>query len=94
VEWERTRAGRERVRAGREGMWGGGETGSKGRWTLNKGSREISGQVLGTHACNPSYSGGREQEDHVLKPVWTNSLQDPISKKPITERGWWNGSKM
>jgi hypothetical protein len=32
------------------------------------------------HACNPSYSGGREQEDHGLKPTWANSSQDPISK--------------
>jgi hypothetical protein len=34
------------------------------------------------HACNPSYSGGRDQEDHGLKPAWANSLQDPISKTP------------
>jgi hypothetical protein len=23
-----------------------------------------------THACNPSYSGGRDQEDHSSKPGW------------------------
>jgi hypothetical protein len=40
--------------------------------------------VLVAHACNPSYSGGRDQED--LKPVWANSSQDPISKIPITKR--------
>jgi hypothetical protein len=34
------------------------------------------------HACNPSYSGGRDQEDHGLKPAWENSLRDPISKNP------------
>jgi hypothetical protein len=33
-----------------------------------------------SHACNPSYSGGRDQEHHGLKPAWVNSLQDPISK--------------
>jgi hypothetical protein len=33
------------------------------------------------HACNPSYSGGTDQEDHGLKPAWANSLRDPISKK-------------
>jgi hypothetical protein len=22
------------------------------------------------HTCNPSYSGGRDQEDHGWKPVW------------------------
>jgi hypothetical protein len=34
------------------------------------------------HTCNPSYSGGRDKEDWGLKPVWANSLQDPISKIP------------
>jgi hypothetical protein len=34
------------------------------------------------HACNPSYSGGRDQEDCGLKPAWANSLWDPISKNP------------
>jgi hypothetical protein len=38
------------------------------------------------HACNPSYSGGRDQEDHGLKAAWANSLRDPISKKPITKK--------
>jgi hypothetical protein len=42
------------------------------------------------HACNPSYSGGRDQEDHSLKPAWANSSPDRISKKPITEKGWWS----
>jgi hypothetical protein len=26
------------------------------------------------HAYNPSYLGGRDQEDCGLKPVWANSL--------------------
>jgi hypothetical protein len=43
------------------------------------------GNVLG--ACNPSYSEGRDQEDHSLKPAWANSFQDPISKKPISKIG-------
>jgi hypothetical protein len=29
--------------------------------------------VLAAHTCNPSYSGGRDQEDHDLKPDWANS---------------------
>jgi hypothetical protein len=33
------------------------------------------------HAYNPSYSGSRDQKDCDLKPVWANSLWDPISKK-------------
>jgi hypothetical protein len=27
------------------------------------------------HTCNPSYSGGREQEDRGSKPAWSNSLR-------------------
>jgi hypothetical protein len=32
------------------------------------------------HACNPSYSGGRNQEDHSSKPARANSSRDPILK--------------
>jgi hypothetical protein len=43
--------------------------------------------VLMSHTCNPSYSGGREQqEDYSSKPTQANSLQDPILKKPITKK--------
>jgi hypothetical protein len=45
------------------------------------------------HTCNPSYSGGRDQEDCGSKPAWANSLWDLILKKPFTEKGWWNGSR-
>jgi hypothetical protein len=30
--------------------------------------------VLLTHACNPSYSGGRDQENRGSKPAQANSL--------------------
>jgi hypothetical protein len=30
-------------------------------------------QVLVAHTCNPSYSGGRDQEAHGLKPAQANS---------------------
>jgi hypothetical protein len=43
-------------------------------------------------ACNPSYSGGKDQEDHSLKPAQENSLRDPISKKPNIKKDWWSGS--
>jgi hypothetical protein len=33
------------------------------------------------HTCNPSYSGGRDQEDHGLKLAWASFSQDTISKK-------------
>jgi hypothetical protein len=43
-------------------------------------------QALLTHACNPSYSGARDQEGHSSKPAWTNSFQDPILKKPSQKK--------
>jgi hypothetical protein len=42
--------------------------------------------VLVAHACNPSYSGGRD-EDCSSKPAWANRLRDTISKKPFTKKG-------
>jgi hypothetical protein len=41
----------------------------------------VSSRALVPHTYNPSYSGGRDQEDHSLKPAWANHLQDPILKK-------------
>jgi hypothetical protein len=38
------------------------------------------------HACNPSYSEGRNQEDHSSKPAQANNYQDPISKNPSQKR--------
>jgi hypothetical protein len=38
--------------------------------------------VLVAHACNPSYSAGRDEKDHSSKTVWTNRLTAPISKNP------------
>jgi hypothetical protein len=43
-------------------------------------------QVPVAHACNPTYSGGSDQEDCSSKPSWANSLKDPISKIPNTKR--------
>jgi hypothetical protein len=34
------------------------------------------------HACNPSFLGGRDQEDLGSKPVQANSSRDPIWKNP------------
>jgi hypothetical protein len=45
-------------------------------------------QTLVTHTCNPSYSGGRDQEDHSSKPVPANSSVRPYLEKPITK---WAG---
>jgi hypothetical protein len=44
-------------------------------------------QVPVAHTCNPSYSGGREQEDHGLKLVQANCLRDPILKKNYHRKG-------
>jgi hypothetical protein len=38
------------------------------------------------HGCNPSYSGGRDQEDHGSKTAWANSSWDPILKKKLQNR--------
>jgi hypothetical protein len=37
--------------------------------------------MLVAHACNPSYSGGSDQEDSGLKPALAKSSQDSILKK-------------
>jgi hypothetical protein len=44
-------------------------------------------QVLVAHACNPSYSGGRDQEDRGSKPAWANSSTRSCLKKPFTKIG-------
>jgi hypothetical protein len=38
------------------------------------------------HACNPSYTGGRDQEDYSLKPAKANRSQDPILKKKPSQK--------
>jgi hypothetical protein len=39
------------------------------------------------HACKPSYSGGRDQEDPSLKSAWANSSGRPYLEKPFTKIG-------
>jgi hypothetical protein len=56
-------------------------------------TKTLNNWVPVAHTCNPSYSGGRDQEDHSLKSAWANSLWDPILKKPSQKKGWWNGSQ-
>jgi hypothetical protein len=39
------------------------------------------------HTCNPSYSGGRDQKDHGLKPAPGKWFMRPyLEKKPLTKR--------
>jgi hypothetical protein len=40
---------------------------------------------LGTQACIPSYSGGRDQGDHSLRPA------QQIVLETLPRKGWWNG---
>jgi hypothetical protein len=44
------------------------------------GHHKVRHKALVAHAYDSSYSGGRNQEDHSLKPTQANSLQDPIEK--------------
>jgi hypothetical protein len=55
---------------------------------VNKIKLRIVSWVLMAHAYNPSYSGGRDQEDRCSKIAWENSLLEPILKKVITKKGW------
>jgi hypothetical protein len=49
--------------------------------------------ALVAHACNPSYSGGRDQEDCGSKPVQANSsTRHYLEKKAFTKKGW-SGSR-
>jgi hypothetical protein len=43
--------------------------------------------MLVAHAYNPSYSGGRDQEDRNSKPVWANSSQTLTQKNPSQKKG-------
>jgi hypothetical protein len=39
------------------------------------------------HACDPSYSEGRDQEDHGLMPA------EQIVGEILSQKGWWSGSR-
>jgi hypothetical protein len=42
------------------------------------------------HACNPSYSGGSDQEDYCPKSAKANIVQATLSRKyPTKARLWW-----
>jgi hypothetical protein len=50
--------------------------------------------VLVTHFCNPSYSGGRDQEDRSSKPAWANNSTRPYLEKCLHKKGlvkWLKG---
>jgi hypothetical protein len=45
----------------------------------------LASQAPVAHACNPSYLGGRDQENRKSKPAQAKSLKDLISKKKLKE---------
>jgi hypothetical protein len=45
------------------------------------------GLGISAHTCNPSYSGGRDQEDPGSKPACAEKSRDPILKTPNTKKG-------
>jgi hypothetical protein len=49
------------------------------------GQEGVSSLALVAHACNPSYSGGRDQEGPGSKPVQANSSKRPYLEKPFTK---------
>jgi hypothetical protein len=49
--------------------------------TIDKGTVEMR-----RYACNPSYSGGIEQEDCSSKPTWANSSARPYLKKTLQKK--------
>jgi hypothetical protein len=58
---------------------------SETAWGL--GSLRNSSKESAAHACNPRYSGGRDQKDHGWKPAQGNTSSEPILQKPITKIG-------
>jgi hypothetical protein len=46
----------------------------------------------GAHACHPSYSGGRDQEDRSSKPAQQIVHKTLPWKKSNTKQGWQSGS--
>jgi hypothetical protein len=43
-------------------------------------------QVPVADACNPSYPGGRDQEDHGSKPAQANSSERPYLKNTLQDQ--------
>jgi hypothetical protein len=47
-------------------------------------------RLPGVHVCNPSYLGGRDQEDRCLRSDWENSCEDPVSKNTQHKKGLYS----
>jgi hypothetical protein len=48
--------------------------------------KEKVSRVPMVHDCNPSYSGGKDQEDQGSRPAWANILET-LSQKYPTQKG-------
>jgi hypothetical protein len=57
------------------------------RFPYNTVQNISSCQMLVAHAYNPSYSGGRDQDDCSSKPAQANSSRDSIWKKTHRKKG-------
>jgi hypothetical protein len=44
------------------------------------------------HTYNPSYSGGKDQEDCSLKPAQANGSRNSILRNTPPNKGWHSGS--
>jgi hypothetical protein len=58
---------------------------------LNRKKYKMSCQAPVAHTYNPSYSRGRDQEDHSSKPAQANSSKILSRKNPLHKKGWWSG---
>jgi hypothetical protein len=58
-----------------------------------KFNKQYSGAPV-AHACNPSYSGGRNQEDCSLKPAQQSSASKTLSRKNPSRKGLMEWLKM
>jgi hypothetical protein len=56
-------------------------------WAYGEIMSEMSGWALVAHACNPSFSGGRDQEDHSSKPSPGKQFRRPYLKNTHHTKG-------
>jgi hypothetical protein len=60
---------------------------NKWKWVKFSDQKQRSRLALVAHTCNPSYLGGRDQEDHGSRSALRNSSRDPILKISNTKTG-------
>jgi hypothetical protein len=62
--------------------------------SVSSESKKRPGRALVAHACNPSYSGGRDQVDNSSKPAQANSSARLYLQK-LYHKKWvlWSGSR-